>query len=109
MKFHSSEVALYLYESNIRPCIEYSCHGAPNCYLTMLDELQKWYLRMLAFRCFQGVKGEHWEEKDEVFLAGRTLDFHLNWPHWLLFLYLVGCLLVTLLGYIIFQILKGCL
>ena len=27
MKFLSSEVALYLYKSTIRPCMEYCCHG----------------------------------------------------------------------------------
>ena len=36
MKFLSPEVALYLYKSTIRSCMEYCCHvcaGAPNCYL----------------------------------------------------------------------------
>ena len=36
MKFLSLEVALYLYKSPIRPCMEYCCHvwaGAPSCYL----------------------------------------------------------------------------
>ena len=35
MKFLSPSVALYLYKSNIRPCMEYCCHvcaGAPSCY-----------------------------------------------------------------------------
>ena len=44
MKFLSPEVALYLYQSTIRPCMEYSCHvwaGAPSCYLELLDKLQK--------------------------------------------------------------------
>ena len=44
MKFLSLEVALYLYKSTIRPCMEYCCHvwtGAPSCYLELLDELQK--------------------------------------------------------------------
>ena len=44
MKFLSPEVALYLYKSTIRPCMEYCCHvwaGAPNCYLELLDKLQK--------------------------------------------------------------------
>ena len=44
MKFLSPEVALYLYKSTIRPCIEYCCHvwaGAPSCYLELLDKLQK--------------------------------------------------------------------
>ena len=44
MKFLSPEVALYLYKSTIRPCMEYSCHvwaGAPSSYLELLDKLQK--------------------------------------------------------------------
>ena len=44
MKFLSPEVALCLYKSTIRPCIEYFCHfqaGAPSCYLKLLDKLQK--------------------------------------------------------------------
>ena len=44
MKFLSPEVALYLYQSTIRPCMEYRCHawaGAPTCYLELLDKLQK--------------------------------------------------------------------
>ena len=35
MKFLSPEVALYLFKSIIRPCVEYCCHvwvGAPSCY-----------------------------------------------------------------------------
>ena len=44
MKFLSPEVALYLYKSTIRPCMEYCCHvwaGAPSCYLEFLEKLQK--------------------------------------------------------------------
>ena len=44
MKVLSPEVALYLYKSTIRPCMEYCCHvwaGAPSCYLELLDKLQK--------------------------------------------------------------------
>ena len=44
MKFLSPEVALYLYKSTIRPCMEYCCHvgaGARSCYLEFLDKLQK--------------------------------------------------------------------
>ena len=44
MKFLSPEVALYLYKSTIRPCMEYCCHvwaGTPSCYLELLDKLQK--------------------------------------------------------------------
>ena len=44
MKFLSPEVALYLYKSTICPCMEYCCYvwaGAPNCYLELLDKLEK--------------------------------------------------------------------
>ena len=44
MKFLSPEVALYLYKSTIRPCMEYCCHvwaGAPSCYLEFLNKLPK--------------------------------------------------------------------
>ena len=37
----SPVVALYLYESTIQTCVEYSCHvwvGAPSCYLELLDK-----------------------------------------------------------------------
>ena len=44
MKFLSPEVALYLYKSTMRPCMEYCCHvwaSALSCYLELLDKLQK--------------------------------------------------------------------
>ena len=44
IKFLSPEVALYLYKSMIRPCMEYIRHvwaGAPSCYLELLGKLQK--------------------------------------------------------------------
>ena len=44
MKFHSPEVALYIYKSIICSCMEYCCHvwaGATSCYLELLDKLQK--------------------------------------------------------------------
>ena len=51
MKFFSSEVALYLYKSTIRSCMEYCCHvwaGAPSCYLDLLDKLQKRICRIVG-------------------------------------------------------------
>ena len=51
IKFLSPEVALYLYKSTIRPCMEYCCHvwaGAPSCYLELLDKLQKWICRTVG-------------------------------------------------------------
>ena len=47
----SPEVALYLYKSTIRPCMEYCCHvwaGAPSCYLELLDKLQKGICRTVG-------------------------------------------------------------
>ena len=43
-KFRSPEVALYLYKSTIRPCMEYCCHvwaGTPSCCFEFLDKLEK--------------------------------------------------------------------
>ena len=50
-KFLSLEVALYLYELTIRPCIEYCCHvwgGVPSCYLELVDKVQKWICRTVG-------------------------------------------------------------
>ena len=44
IKFLSPEVAMYLYKSTIRSCMECCCHvwaGAPSCYLELLDRFQK--------------------------------------------------------------------
>ena len=51
MKFLSPEVALYLYKSTIRLCMEYCCHvwaGAPSCYLDLLEKLQKRICRIVG-------------------------------------------------------------
>ena len=44
MKFLSPEVALDVYKSTIRPCMEYCFHHwacAPSCYLDLLDKVPK--------------------------------------------------------------------
>ena len=51
MKFLSTEVALYLYKSTIRLCMEYYCHvwaGGPSCYLDLLDKVQKRICRIVC-------------------------------------------------------------
>ena len=51
MKFLSPEVAVYLHESTICPCMEYCCHiwaGASSCYLELLDKLQKQICRIVG-------------------------------------------------------------
>ena len=57
MKFLSAEVALYLYKSTIRPCMEYCCHvwaGAPSCYLELLDKLRDVARLSLFYRYYFG-------------------------------------------------------
>ena len=51
IKFLSPEAALYLYKSTTCSCMEYCCYvlaGAPNCYLELLDKLQKWICRTVG-------------------------------------------------------------
>ena len=51
MKFLSPEVALYLYKSTIKPCMEGCCYfwaGAPICYLELLDKQQKGICRTVG-------------------------------------------------------------
>ena len=51
MNFLTPDVALYLHDSAIRPCMEYCClvwAGAPICYLESLDKLQKWICRTVG-------------------------------------------------------------
>ena len=56
MKFFSLEVALYLYKSTIRPCMEYCCHlraGVGSCYIEMLDHLQMQIRRTDGFSVYR--------------------------------------------------------
>ena len=51
MKFFFPEVALYLYKFTIQPFMECCCHvwhGAPSCYLELLDKLQKQICRTVG-------------------------------------------------------------
>ena len=65
MKFLSPEVALYLYKSTIRPCMEYRCHvwaGASNCYWELLDKLQKRICRTVGHSLASSLEplAHHW-------------------------------------------------
>ena len=94
MKFLSPEVALYLYKSTIRPCIEYCCHvwaGAPSCYLELLDKIQKQICRTV---------GPSLAASLEPLVT--LVDVHLNWLNWFHFLILEGGLLVILIDCMIF-------
>ena len=51
MEFLSPEIALYLYKSTTRLCMEYCCHiwaGAPSFYLQLLDKPQKRIYRIVV-------------------------------------------------------------
>ena len=59
MKFLSPEVALYLYKSTIRPCIEYCCHawaGAPSCYLNCWISHKNGYAGLLVLHLLPLIK-----------------------------------------------------
>ena len=99
MKFLSPEVALYLYKSTIRPCMEYCCHvwaGAPNCYLDLLDKLQKRICRIVGPSLAASLEP----------LAHRItlIDVLQNWLNWFHFLFLEGGLLVILIDCIDFSV-----
>ena len=108
MKFLSPEVALYLYKSTIRPCMEYCCHvwaGAPSYYLELLDKLQKWICRIVGpslaaslkpFACRQNMASLN------LSIGITLVDVLQNWLNWFHFLFLEGGLLVILIDCMIF-------
>ena len=59
MTFLSPEVAMYLYKSTIRPCMEYCWQvwaGASSCYLELLDKLQKRICRTVGPSLFASLE-----------------------------------------------------
>ena len=65
MKFLSPEVAMYLYNSTIHPCLEYCCHvwaGVCSCYIEPLGELPKQICRTvgLSLATSLGPLSHHW-------------------------------------------------
>ena len=99
MKFLSPEVALYLYKSTIRPCMEYYCHVwtcASICYLELLNKLQKWNegLFVLHFLplwnpCFQ---------LKSFFIGFTLIAVNLNWLNWFHFFILEEGLIFILIA-----------
>ena len=109
MKFLSPEVALYLYKSTIRPCMEYCCHvwaGAPSCYLKLLDRLQKRICRPAGSSLAASLEPLAHRRNVaslSLFFIGITLvDVHLNCLNSFHFLILEGGLLVILIDCMIF-------
>ena len=98
MKFLSPEVALYLYKSTIRPCMEYCCHiCAPSCYLELLDKLQKRICRTVGPSLAASLEPLAHHRNGTSFSIGITLvDVLQNWLKWFHFLFLEEGLLVIL-------------
>ena len=116
MKVFSSEVALYLYKSTIRQCMEYCCHvwaGAPNCYLEMLNKLIKRISRTFGSSLAAFLEPmAHCRNVASLSLFYKLLVFYYfsitlvdvlqNWLNWFHFLFLEGGLLVILIDCMIF-------
>ena len=108
MKFLSPEVALYLYKSTIRPCMEYCCHvwaGALSCYFELLDKLQKGICRTVGLSVAASL--EPLAHRPNVatlslFYRYSLVDVLQSWLNWFHFLFLEGGLLVILIDCMIF-------
>ena len=98
MKFLSPEVALYLYNSSIQPCMEYCCHvwaGAPGCDFEMIDKLQNWLWRSVGPWLAASLEplAHSWKVASLTALVG----FHQNYLDWFHFLILEWGLLAILI------------
>ena len=81
MKFLSSEVALYLCKSTIRPCMEYCCYvwaGAPSSYLKLLDKLQKRICRTVGPSLAASVKPLTYRQN----VASLSLFYNYYFGRW---------------------------
>ena len=119
MTFLSPEVALSLYKSTIRPCMEYCCHvwaDAPSDYLELLDKLQKRICRTagpsLAASLEPLAHGQNVASLNLFYISISLVDVLQNWFTWLHFLFLTGGLLIILIDCMIFlspfHMLQGC-
>ena len=110
LKFLSPEVTLYLYKSTICSWMEYCCHdwvGAPNCYLKLLDKLQKQTCRTVgpSFATFLEPLAHHQDVDSLSFFyiyIITLVDILQNWLKWFHFFFLKGGLLVILKDCIFF-------
>ena len=107
MKFLSPEVALHLYKSTIRSCMEYFCHlwdGTPSWYLELLDKLQKQICRAVGSSLGASLKPlAHRRNVASLSLFYRYYFGRcLNWLNWFHFPILEVGLIVILIKCIIF-------
>ena len=115
MKFLSPEVALYLYKSTIFLCMQYCCHvwtGAPNCYLELLDKLQKRICKTVAPSVAASLESLA-QHRNVASLSlfhmcyfercsSELRDIPQNWLNWFHLLFLEGGLLIVLIDCMIF-------
>ena len=109
MTVFSSEAALSLYKSTIKPCMDTVIMSgivlARSCYLELLDKLQKLIWRTVVPSLAASLEPlAHCRNVASlIFSAGIALvDVHLNWLNWFHFLILKGGLLVILIDCMIF-------
>ena len=108
MKFLSPEVALYLYKSTRRLCMEYCCHvwaGTPSCYLELLDKLQKQICRTVDPSLAASLEPltQPWNVASlSLFCRCYFVRYYLNCFNWFHYLILEGGLLVFLIDWLIF-------
>ena len=108
MKFLSPKVAVYLYKSIIRPCMEYCCHvWATSCYLELLDKLQKRICRTVGPSLPASLEplthGLNVASLSLLYRYHTLVDVHLHWLNWLHLLFLEGGLLVVAIDCMIFR------
>ena len=113
MRFHSLEVALYLYKSTIRPCMDWA--GALLCFMSGLVPLvATWNCWISYKKGYAGLSVPHLLLLLNPFLITKMqpalafsvaiilVDVHLNQLNWFNFLFLEGGLLVILIDCMIF-------
>ena len=120
MTFLSPEVALSLYKSTIRPCMECCCHvwaDAPSDYLELLDKIQKRICRTVGPSLATSLEPlahcQNVASLNLFYISISLVDVLKNWLTRFHFLSLTGSLLIILIDSMIFlspfHMLQGCL
>ena len=108
MKFLSPEVALYLYKSTTRSCMEYCCHawaGVSSCCLELLEKVEKRKCRTTGPSLAASLETLAHRRKVaslSLFYRFTLVDVYLNWLNWFHFLIPEGGLIVILIDCMIF-------
>ena len=81
-----------IHNSTMQPCMEYCCHvwtGASNCYLDMLDKLQKRFCKTVdsSFAASLKTLAQRWNKASFSLLYRYYFNADMNWlnrPHCLI-------------------------